>query len=172
MNTNSLDKFIVDVKNSWTGLNSQTVIKVRELLIELTKASPKEIWLKDIIAQRPPTKELYKDNNHGFILLAHAEDVNTYRIPHDHGAGWVFYAIYSGEMEMTTYRLVTSINGESSLVSRGKDTFKKNDCRVFLPGDVHDTLCKSKKVIQFRLTSCDFNNELKEGRMIRFSNGF
>jgi len=45
---------------------------------------------------------------------------------------------------------------------------KPGDCRVFLPGDIHDTLCVSENFIQYRLTSSDFKEEIKSGRMTRY----
>lgn len=165
---NSLDNFIKETKAHWTGLNTETITKVRQLLIDLTKASAEEAWLKEIVSQRPAAKELYRDPDYGFILLAHAEHYGMYRSPHNHGAGWVFYAVRSGEMEMATYKQITTAKGTTHLVSRGTELMKAGDCKVFLPGDIHDTRCQSDDFIQYRLTSSDFKQEIKSGRMIRF----
>ncbi len=169
MKKTALETFISEVKQHWTGLNSETVEAVRQLLADLTKSSPDELWLKDILEQRPAAKELYRDPDHGFILLVHSEEQGTYRHPHDHGAGWVFYAVYSGEIAMTTFELITSAKGETKLVSRGSDVMRSGQCRVFLPGDIHDTRCLTEGFIQFRLTSTDFKKEIEQGRMIRFA---
>lgn len=169
MKKNGLETFISNVKKHWSGLNTETVEAVRQLLIDLTKSSPDELWLKEIIDEKPAVKELYRDPENGFILLAHSEDQGMYRHPHNHGAGWVFYAVQSGEIAMTTFKQITSTNGETRLVSRGTDVLVNGQCKVFLPGDIHDTRCLSEGFIQFRLTSADFKKEIQEGRMIRFA---
>jgi hypothetical protein len=168
MEKSGLETFIANVKKHWSGLNTETVEAVRQLLVDLTKSSTDEPWLKEIIEQRPAAKELYRDTENGFILLAHSEEKGLYRHPHNHGAGWVFYAVQSGEIAMTTFKQITSANGNTRLVSRGADVMTSGQCRVFLPGDIHDTKCLSEGFIQYRLTSTDFKKEIQEGRMIRY----
>jgi predicted metal-dependent enzyme (double-stranded beta helix superfamily) len=167
---NNLDAIVREIKACWKGLDSDTTTEVRRLLTELAKTSTGEEWVQSIMLEKPSSKELYRDPEHGFILLAHTEKNGTYRPPHNHGAGWVFYAVQSGEMEMTTYRNVTTAEGITHLVSRGTDRLQVGDCRVFLPGDIHDTLCKSENFVQYRLTSSDFSDEIKSKRMVRFLN--
>lgn len=169
MQNTALENFIAQVKTAWSGLNTETVGSVRQLLINLTKAAADEAWLQQILQQKPAAQELYRDAEHGFILLAHTEEKGTYRQPHNHGAGWVFYAVLSGEMAMNTYQQVTKVNGETHLVSRGTDVMQAGQCRVFLPGDIHDTKCLSEGFVQLRLTSTDFQKEMQEGRLVRFS---
>lgn len=169
MQNTALENFITQVKTAWYGLNTETVGSVRQLLINLTKAAADDAWLQQILQQKPAAQELYRDAEHGFILLAHTEEKGTYRQPHNHGAGWVFYAVLSGEMAMNTYQQVTKVNGETHLVSRGTDVMQAGQCRVFLPGDIHDTKCLSEGFVQLRLTSTDFQKEMQEGRLVRFS---
>lgn len=169
MQNSALETFIFNVKKQWSGLNSETVESVRQLLLDLTRTSADELWLREILTKRPAAKELYWDTEHGFILLAHAEEKGTYRQPHNHGAGWVFYAVLSGEMAMKTYQQVTKVDGETHLVSRGTDLMQSGQCRVFLPGDIHDTRCLSEGFVQLRLTSTDFQKEMQEGRLVRFT---
>ncbi|WP_333795594.1 hypothetical protein [Rheinheimera sp.] len=169
MQNSALEHFISQVKTAWSGLNTETVESVRQLLINLTRAAKDEPWFKDMLSGKPAAKELYRDPEHGFILLAHTEEKGTYRQPHNHGAGWVFYAVLSGEMAMRTYQQVTTVTGETHLVSRGTDLMQAGQCRVFLPGDIHDTRCLSDAFVQLRLTSTDFQKEMQEGRLVRFS---
>jgi len=168
--SNNLDAIVKEIKACWKGLHSDTTTEVRRLLTELAKTSTDEEWLKSIMLEKPSSKELYSDPEHGFILLAHTEKNGTYRPPHNHGAGWVFYAVQSGEMEMTTYKNITTAEGITHLVSRGTDRLQVGDCRVFLPGDIHDTLCITENFVQYRLTSSDFSDEIKSKRMVRFLN--
>lgn len=165
----TLQQFIETVRNSWTGLNTDTVVTIRQLLSRLCQSSHSGQWFDDLYSKKTDTVELYKDPQHKFMLLAHTEPKGFYRSPHDHGAGWVFYAVLDGEMEMSTYLHHTNEKGKSYLVSRGSYTMKKGDCHVFLPGDVHDTRCLSDNLILFRLTSCDIGMEKREGRMTVFT---
>lgn len=167
---NSLENFIKEVTACWSGLNTQTTTEVRKLLMELAKTSTDEHWLKELHRKKSPASQLYQDSNHGFMLLAHTEKKGNYRSPHNHGAGWVFYAVHSGALEMHTYKQITTSKGVTHLVSRGSEIMKAGDCKLFLPGDIHDTKCLSENFMQFRLTSSDLKEEIKSGRMTQFIN--
>lgn len=169
MRHNALDDCIESIKSSWTGLNSQTVREVSKLLEKLISTPNSEPWLADLHRNKQESVELYRDHQHGFILLAHVERQGKYRVPHNHGAGWVFYAIQHGTMEMSTYRQVTDQTGRSYLVSHGTRQISPGTCQVYLPGDIHDTRCSSEYVLMFRLTSCDFSAEKREGRLIQYT---
>ncbi|MBU3004218.1 hypothetical protein [Paraglaciecola arctica] len=168
--TNSLENFIKEVTMRWSGLNTQTTTGVRKLLMDLAKAPSDEHWLKELHRDKSPASQLYHDSDHGFMLLAHTEKKGHYRSPHNHGAGWVFYTVQSGALEMNTYKQITTSKGITHLVSRGSEIMKAGDCKLFLPGDIHDTKCLSEDFMQFRLTSSDFKEEIKSGRMTRFIN--
>jgi hypothetical protein len=170
MKNNALDNFIISIKDSWTGLNSETVIKGRKLLEQLAKTPISESWLADLHHKKQESVELYRDQNQGFVLLAHVELQGNYRVPHNHGAGWVFYAVQHGAMEMSTYSQVADLTGKSLLVSRGANDLKAGECNVYLPDDIHDTKCLSDYVLMFRLTSCDFKGEKREGRLVQYTN--
>jgi hypothetical protein len=170
MKNNALENFITSIKGSWTGLNSETVIKGRKLLEQLAKTPISESWLADLHHKKQESVELYRDQNQGFILLAHVERQGNYRVPHNHGAGWVFYAVQHGTMEMSTYSQVTDKTGKSFLVSRGANDLNTGECNVYLPDDIHDTKCLSDYVLMFRLTSCDFKSEKREGRLVQYTN--
>lgn len=169
MKNNALDHFITTMKNNWTGLNSETTILGCRLLEQLAKTPSSQPWLAHLHREKADSIELYRDPQNGFILLAHTEERGKYRVPHNHGAGWVFYAVQHGAMEMSTYCEVTSQTGETHLVSRGSETMNEGECNVFLPGDIHDTQCLSEYVLMFRLTSCDIKAEKSAGRMIQYA---
>ncbi|WP_233520580.1 hypothetical protein [Flocculibacter collagenilyticus] len=164
----SLRHFITEIAQCWSGLNSETVSKSRALLSELAKAPSTEPWLVQLHEKKEESIELYRDEVHGFILLAHVERQGKYRVPHNHGAGWVLYAIQHGRMAMSTYSSVTNQSGKTHLVSRGEELITVGGCKAFLPGDIHDTECLSDYVLMFRLTSCDFKKEKSEGRLIQY----
>lgn len=168
MQTNSLHTFIDNVKQNWHGLDSASILACQTSLKILTSASMQEPWLKQLHTQQHDTVELYRDSQKGFLLLAHVEHKGQYRVPHNHGAGWVFYTVQYGEMEMATYQSITSPTGKTSLVTRGKTKLLAGQCNTYLPGDIHDTRCLSDYVLMFRLTSSDFKIEKKEGRLIQY----
>ncbi|KXI30606.1 hypothetical protein [Paraglaciecola hydrolytica] len=169
MHKSSLEKFIESVRQNWQGLNTNSVLKCRSLLVDLAKTSADEPWLAQIHAQRPASIELYSDTDWGFKLLAHTEPQGLYRAPHDHGEGWVLYAPQYGELEITTYKQITARNGQTNLIGRGAEILTAGQCKVYLPRDIHDTRCLSDYLVQFRFTSCDFKLEKQQGRMIEFA---
>ncbi|WP_299579303.1 hypothetical protein [uncultured Microbulbifer sp.] len=164
----SLDQCIAELKEHWDGLNSQTIIRCRATLERLAATNRSETWLADLHKERSISKELYRDPKWGFMLLAHVETQGLYRVPHNHGDGWVFYALQFGQVQMATYGLLSETNTEAQLLSRGADIMHPGNCRAFLPGDIHDTRCMSDYSLMFRLTSCDFSREKRLGRLRQF----
>ena len=114
----------------------------------------------------PEYKELYRDPTHGFVLLAHAEHTGLYRPPHDHGRGWVLYAIQRGEVDMGTWIRVQDSDGKVRLVKRDVTLVRPGQVKVFLPGDIHDTRCTAGPVTLFRFTERDLKKEDKEERRV------
>lgn len=167
---NTLTEVIREIQKHWQGLDTYTIEHTRAQLQRLAQTPITEPWLECLIEEKAESKELYRDKKHGFILLAHVEMKGLYRVPHNHGAGWVFYALHSGEMKVSTYMQITNRNGDTTLVSRGANIIKPGNVTTYLPGDIHDTQCVSEWVLMFRLTSCDFANEKKSGRLIQFKN--
>lgn len=168
MTKNSLENFIDGIKKAWGPLTSNTVANCQSLLKDLANTPAKETWLADLLRDLPEYKELYRDPEFGFMLIAYSEHEGLYRVPHNHGSGWVIYAVQSGEVEMGTFTQVTNQRGEAHLVRRESYRMQSGDCKVYLPGDIHETRCISNSVLMLRLTSCDLKKEDSEGRMIRF----
>jgi hypothetical protein len=155
----SLETFTQAVSSSWGPLNSDLVASSRRLVAQLLEAPPTEVWLAALHGDAPESRELYRDPAHDFLLLAHTEQAGLYRPPHDHGRGWVIYAVERGEMEMSTYRRVHDLRGSAHLVKRESFVLRPGDIRVFLPGDIHDTRCTAGPLTLFRFTSRDFKKE-------------
>jgi hypothetical protein len=168
MNQQSLETFIETVRNAWGPLSSETVSNCKELMEELARNPETDAWLSDALKNSPPGKELYRDPEHGFVLFAYTETLGQYRVPHDHGSGWVVYAVQSGEMEMGTYRPFIDQKGKFSLVRRETYRMNPGECTVFLPKDIHHTRCVSETITILRFTSCDLKKENREGRQIRY----
>ena len=162
MARNSLERFLDAVQPIWGPLTSELVAGCRWHLEELLEAPPTEEWLTALHREAPAYDELYRDPERGFLLLAHTERAGLYRPPHDHGRGWVIYAIQQGEIEMGTYAQVEDPQGGVRLVKRDSTLVRPGQVQVYLPGDVHDTRCVSGPALLFRFTERDLKKEDKE----------
>ncbi len=169
MSVNSRQDFIEGIRAAWGPLTSELVAASRAQAERLLQASPSEPWLATLLRDRPATEEIYRDLDHGFILLAHTEHVGLYRPPHDHGRSWVIYAVQSGEMEMRTYARVEDPDMGVRLVQRDSTIVRAGQVQVYLPGDIHDTRCVTEQAVQFRFTERDLRVEdLQEHRVTRY----
>ena len=167
MAKDSLQRFVEDIQSAWGPLSTGLAARCRESLAALVQAPQGEAWLAALLLDRPETRELHRDPRHGFLLLGHAERQGHARAPHDHGRGWVAYAVLRGEMEMGTFARVED-EGGARLVKRESYVLRPGDCRVYLPGDIHDTRYLSGEVLVLRFTSCDLAAEEREGRLKRY----
>ena len=166
MTGTALDLFADSVRDNWGPLTSGVVADCSTRLAELLQAQRTEAWLADLCHERPESRELYRDPAHGFVLLAHTEAEGRYRAPHDHGESWVIYGVLQGVMEMATYASVEEPGKSPRLVKRGSTLVRPGDVQVYLPRDIHDTLCVSGPAIQFRFTARDLR---RETTMIRYA---
>lgn len=159
MTQDSLQRFFEAVSPTWGPLTSDLVASSRRRMAQLLEAQATEAWLAALHRDAPESRELHRDAAHDFLLLAHTEQAGLYRPPHDHGRGWVIYAVQRGEMEMATYRRVHDLRGSAYLVKRESFALRAGDVRVFLPGDIHDTRCTMGPLTLFRFTSRDLKKE-------------
>ena len=161
MSKNSLEAFAEGVRLIWGPLTSELVAGCRRQLEGLLKAPETESWLAALHREAPANREMYRDTEHGFVLLAHTEPAGLYRPPHDHGRGWVIYAIQRGEIEMGTCARIEDPDGSARLVKRGSTLVRPGQVQVYLPGDIHDTRCISGPALLFRFTERDLKTEDK-----------
>jgi hypothetical protein len=166
MKDDALKTFIEKTRAVFGPLTTEMVVSVREQLEQLVKAPSTERWLKALHEEAPASQELYRDTTHGFVLLAHSEATGLYRPPHDHGRGWVIYALERGEMEIATYARVEDAGGRVRLVQRDTSVLRAGEARVYLPGDIHDTRCVSGPSLLFRFTERDLKKEDQEARRV------
>lgn len=166
MERDALANFVDETRAVFGPLTTELVASVRAQLEELTKAPPTERWLHALHLENPASKELYRDREHGFVLLAHSEPTDLYRPPHDHGRSWVIYALQRGEMAIGTYARTKDANGQVRLVQRDVTPLRAGDARVYLPGDIHDTRCVSGPSLLFRFTERDLKVEDQEAHQL------
>ena len=166
MYKDALTTFIERTRAAFGPLTSELVDLVRTQLESLAQAPAAEHWLQALYTEPPPTKELHRDRDHGFVLLAHSEPTGLYRPPHDHGRGWVIYALQRGEMEIRTYARLEDPEGRVRLVERETQALRPGDARGYLPGDIHDTRCVAGPSLLFRFTERDLKKEDQEARRV------
>ncbi len=169
MTKNSLETFVEGVRSASGPLTSEVVANCRQRMEELLKAPATEAWLEELHRDAPETKDLYRDPEHGFMLLAHTESKGRYRPPHDHGRGWVIYAVQRGEAEMGTFVRMQDPDGTVRLVKREGNLLRAGDVKVFLPGDIHDTRTITGPLTVLRFTDRDLiPEEHEERRLTRY----
>lgn len=169
MTNTALQDFIEGVRSAWGPLSTEVVDACRVQLEQLVQADRSEAWLAALHRDRPVNEELYRDADHGFLLLAHTENGGLYRPPHDHGRGWVIYAMQAGEIEMGTYGRIEGPDGDVRLVRRDRTLLRAGQVQAYLPGDIHDTRCMSDSALLFRFTERDLRIEdRQEGRVTRY----
>jgi len=154
-----LNQYITNLITTWNMSPDSLVSDCHKFIDLISADSSQKRWVSEQL-QENQSIELYRDEKHGFVLTAYTEIFGQYRVPHNHGSGWVIYFVISGEMEMGSY--------DQNVYLLKSDRLRTGDSRVYLSGDIHDTRCLSQKVIILRFTSCDLKVEEKEGRMKRF----
>ena len=155
MSQNPIEKFVQVMKKVWGPLNSETVAWGRKNLETLAQNVALSPEILSRLNDSPDGVEFYRDEETGFVLIGYVENEGLYRAPNDHGSAWVLYTVVSGEIEMGTYARHFHPQGELVLIQRDVSRMKPFECKAFLPGDIHDTRCTSKKVIVLRFTSRD-----------------
>jgi len=168
MGKDALEDFVERTRAAFGPLTTELVTTVREQLEQLTTSRAHERWIEELHRDALPSKELYRDGAHGFVLLSHSETTGLYRAPHDHGRSWVAYALARGEMEIGTFVRVEDADGRVRLVQRDATLLKAGDTRVYLPGDIHDTRCIRGPSLLFRFTERDLKTEESEHRLTRY----
>ena len=169
MPADSLNSWTRAVRSSWDSTSADVVGDCRRYMERLALASPTEPWLAALHRDRPANRELYRDSERGFVLLAHTEQAGLYRPPHDHGESWVAYVVLEGEVEMGTYAKAIEQDGSSRLIKLNTILMRAGQVQTYLPGDVHDTLCVTGPALLLRFTERDLQIEKREGRLTRYS---
>jgi predicted metal-dependent enzyme (double-stranded beta helix superfamily) len=169
MASNSLETCVEGIASAWRPLTSELVAACSRRLEALLKTPATEDWLAALRRDAPAYSELHRDPARGFVLLAHTEPAGLYRPPHDHGRGWVIYALLQGEIEMGTYARIEQHDGTVRLVKRNATLVRPGQVQVYLPGDIHDTRCIAGPALLLRFTERDLKKEDRdEQRVTRY----
>lgn len=154
-----LKYYVTKLMSAWDLSKNSLIIDTNQVINQIAADSSIILWISELLHEKESV-ELYRDEKHGFILTAYIEKNGQYRIPHNHGNGWVIYSVARGEMEMKSY--------DQNLKQVNLDRLFSGDSRAYAIGEIHDTRCISQDVIILRFTSCDLKVEENEGRMNRF----
>lgn len=156
----SFGSYIEEVRSIWgDGRDPKLPFKIEGLMEKLlTSINPKEPWIGDLIKEGLPARELYRDKDHGFILMGHVHEKGHSSPPHDHGPCWVLYGVYHGLTEVTTYRRTDDgkVPGRATLQKRDVRRLTAGVVIPCLPGEIHST-CATEHSVVSRFLSHDLN---------------
>lgn len=157
----SFERYIGEVRSIWGGGNDlQLPFRVKALLERLLASTrPDDPWLAQLIAEAKPSKELYRDREHGFIQMGHVHKQDHGNLPHDHGPCWVLYGAYSGVTEITTYRRTDNGQdpGKASLQKKELHRLSPGVVYPYLAGEIHSTYAVEGPAVVFRFLSQDLD---------------
>ena len=79
------------------------------------------------------------------------------------------YGMVRGASEMGSYYRIKDEDGRVTLVKRHATLVRAGQVQVYLPGDIHDTLCSSGPALLLRFTERDLQTEdQEEHRVTRY----
>jgi predicted metal-dependent enzyme (double-stranded beta helix superfamily) len=155
----TLDRYIAEIRALWgDGKDPQLPYKVKAAMEKLfASTSPDDPWMAELMREGKPSRELYRDPEHGFIQMGHVHKQGHGNTPHDHGPCWVVYGAYSGLTEITKYQRTDdgSQAGKASLVPERLDRLAPGVVVPYLPGDIHSTKAVEGPGVVFRFLSYD-----------------
>jgi len=159
--SSSLDRFVEETRQAWgSGQHPQLPYRIRGALERMIGAAdPAEPWFNRLVTERLPARELYRDRDHGFILMGHVHPAGHQNQPHDHGPCWVVYGVARGEVEITSYRRTDSagIPGQAALEKEDAVRLTPGAARPYLTGDIHSTRALVPGSLVFRFLSGDLD---------------
>lgn len=141
MTKNALETFVESVRADWGPLSTEVIAACTRHMRLLLQADILEPWLAGLHREQPLARELYRDPDHGFVLMAHSEP----------------------------YGRVEAAVAQPRLVKRNTARVEAGGVQVYLPGDIHDTRCSRGPALLFRFTERDLKIEDKvEGKITRY----
>jgi hypothetical protein len=174
---NSLEKYIQELRSAWgDGKDPELPFRVKALMEKLfAETSPDDHWMAELLRDGKPSRELYRDPDHGFIQMGHVHKQGHTNTPHDHGPCWVVYGSYAGVTEITTYRHTDDSGepGKAKLKVKEVQRLSPGVVYPYLPGDIHSTSAVEGPAVVFRFLSYDLEKierhryNLEKGTVMR-----
>ena len=156
---NSLERYIQEIRSIWgDGKDPKLPFRVKALMESLfASTSPEESWMAELLREGKPSKELYRDPQHGFVQMGHVHSQGHRNTPHDHGPCWVVYGSYRGLTEITTYRRTDDGKepGKATLEVKEVHRLSPGVVHPYLSGDIHSTHAVESPAVVFRFLSYD-----------------
>jgi hypothetical protein len=157
----TLDQYIAEVRALWgDGQDPELPFKVQAAMKKLfASTTPNDPWMAELIRDGKPSRELYRDGEHGFIQMGHVHKQGHANAPHDHGPCWVVYGAFSGVTEITKYKRTDdgSEPGKASLARDRVDRLTPGVVVPYLRGDIHSTRAVEGPGVVFRFLSYDLD---------------
>ena len=157
----SFDRYIAEVGAVWgDGKDPQLPYKVAALMEKLfASTSANDPWMAQIIRDGKPSRELYRDAEHGFIQMGHVHQPGHCNTPHDHGPCWVVYGAFSGLTEITKYKRTDDGTqpGKATLKVDELHRLSPGTVKPYLPGEIHSTRALEGPGVVFRFLSYDLD---------------
>ena len=159
--SSSLDRFIEETRKAWgNGKNPELPYRIRGAMERMiARTEPAEPWLDRLVAEGLPARELYRDPDHGFILMGHMHPAGHQNQPHDHGPYWVVYGVAGGEVEIISYRRADNagVPGKATLEKEHAVRLIPGVARPYLIGVIHSTRALVPGSLVFRFLSGDLD---------------
>ncbi len=159
--SNSLERYIAELRSVWgDGKDPQLPFRVKGSMEKLfASTSPDDPWMAELIRDGKPSRELYRDPDHGFIQMGHVHKQGHSNLPHDHGPCWVVYGSYQGVTEIATYRRADNGKEEGKAKLENKDLHRLTPgvVRPYLSGEIHSTSAVQGPAVVFRFLSYDLD---------------
>jgi hypothetical protein len=156
---NSFERYIAEVRAVWgEGKDPELPFKVRALMEKMLKSTaPEEPWMAEILRDGKPSRELYRDPQHGFIQMGHVHKQGHGNTPHDHGPCWVVYGAYSGLTEIALYQRTDDGRepGRATVQKKELHRLSPGVAYAYVPGDIHSTHAVEGPATVFRFLSYD-----------------
>ena len=157
----SFDRYIAEVRSFWgDGTDPDLPFKVKAAMEKLfASTSADDPWMAELIRDGKPSRELYRDPEHGFIQMGHIHKQGHGNKPHDHGPCWVVYGSFKGLTEIKTYKRTDdgSQAGVAKLADERRDKLSAGVVIPYLPGEIHSTNAVEGPGVVFRFLSYDLN---------------
>jgi hypothetical protein len=153
----TLDEFCADTR---AALKSQPLPNALPRIAErLTRLLSNPAFVKATFNDdmAPGRRELHRDPELDFYVLAHVQEGNKVGKPHSHGASWAVYGNAREVTEMTEWRRTNPANEDhAELVAASKYSLTPGETKAYGPGVIHST-AHPKKAWVIRVTGTDLD---------------
>lgn len=158
--TYGLEDFCADARNALTEdsgtAGRQAVAKCLEKLLTNT-----DFVSSTFDDEAPPVKELYRDPDFGFRVLAHTNRKPSKNSAHDHGPSWAVYGMAMNFTDMTEYRRAGDDGGDTATVEKTKEYRLEEGTAVLFDTGVIHQLSRPMETRLIRVTGADLDTVLR-----------